>query len=73
MIVANHVVSSASASVRGERVAAERQADSVQARDERLLEHDLAHALMPNGHTLEYVADAPYLARGRIGVWTLSR
>lgn len=29
---------------------------------------DLAHALMPNGHTLDYVADAPYLARGRIGV-----
>lgn len=29
---------------------------------------DLAYALTPNGHTLDYVADAPYLARGRIGV-----
>jgi len=29
---------------------------------------DLAYSLMPNGHTLDYVADAPYLKRGRIGV-----
>ena len=29
---------------------------------------DLAYALTPNGHTLDYVTDAPYLARGRIGV-----
>ncbi len=29
---------------------------------------DLAYALTPNGHTLDYVADAPYLARGRVGV-----
>ena len=29
---------------------------------------DLAYALTPNGHTLDYVADAPYLQRGRIGV-----
>ena len=29
---------------------------------------DLAYSLMPNGHTLDYVADAPYDARGRIGV-----
>ena len=29
---------------------------------------DLANSLMPNGHTLDYVADAPYLARDRIGV-----
>ena len=29
---------------------------------------DLAYSLTPNGHTLDYVADAPYLARGRIGV-----
>jgi predicted acyl esterase len=29
---------------------------------------DLANSLMPNGHTLDYVADAPYLKRGRIGV-----
>jgi hypothetical protein len=29
---------------------------------------DLAYSLQPNGHTLDYVADAPYLARGRIGV-----
>jgi hypothetical protein len=29
---------------------------------------DLAYSLLPNGHTLDYVADAPYLARGRIGV-----
>jgi hypothetical protein len=29
---------------------------------------DLAYSLMPNGHTLDYVADAPYLARNRIGV-----
>jgi predicted acyl esterase len=29
---------------------------------------DLAYSLQPNGHTLDYVADAPYLRRGRIGV-----
>jgi predicted acyl esterase len=29
---------------------------------------DLANSLMPNGHTLDYVADARYLARDRIGV-----
>jgi predicted acyl esterase len=29
---------------------------------------DLAASLDPNGHTLDYVADAPYLKRGRIGV-----
>jgi acetyl esterase/lipase len=29
---------------------------------------DLANSLQPNGHTLDYVADAPYLKRGRIGV-----
>ena len=29
---------------------------------------DLAYSLMPNGHTLDYVADAPYLARGRVGL-----
>jgi hypothetical protein len=29
---------------------------------------DLAYALTPNGHTLDYVTDAPYLARNRIGV-----
>jgi predicted acyl esterase len=29
---------------------------------------DLAYSLQPNGHTLDYVADAPYLKRGRIGV-----
>jgi hypothetical protein len=29
---------------------------------------DLANSLMPNGHTLDYVADAPYLKRGRVGV-----
>ncbi|HJQ83975.1 MAG TPA: CocE/NonD family hydrolase, partial [Candidatus Binatia bacterium] len=29
---------------------------------------DLAYSLQPNGHTLDYVADAPYLMRGRIGV-----
>jgi predicted acyl esterase len=29
---------------------------------------DLGYSLMPNGHTLDYVADAPYLARNRIGV-----
>jgi hypothetical protein len=29
---------------------------------------DLAYSLTPNGHTLDYVADAPYLQRGRIGV-----
>ena len=25
---------------------------------------DLAYSLQPNGHTLDYVADAPYLQRG---------
>jgi hypothetical protein len=29
---------------------------------------DLAYSLMPNGHTLDYVKDSPYLKRGRIGV-----
>jgi hypothetical protein len=29
---------------------------------------DLAYALQPNGHTLDYVVDAPYMKRGRIGV-----
>jgi predicted acyl esterase len=29
---------------------------------------DLANSLMPNGHTLDYVADAPYMKRGRVGV-----
>ncbi|HEY2775497.1 MAG TPA: CocE/NonD family hydrolase [Candidatus Binatia bacterium] len=29
---------------------------------------DLANSLQPNGHTLDYVADAPYLKRGRAGV-----
>jgi predicted acyl esterase len=29
---------------------------------------DLAYALQPNGHTLDYVVDSPYLKRGRIGV-----
>jgi len=29
---------------------------------------DLAYSLTPNGHTLDYVAAAPYLQRGRIGV-----
>jgi hypothetical protein len=29
---------------------------------------DMAYSLQPNGHTLDYVADAPYLQRGRIGV-----
>jgi predicted acyl esterase len=29
---------------------------------------DLAYALQPNGHTLDYVVDAPYLKRNRIGV-----
>ncbi len=29
---------------------------------------DLAYSLQPNGHTLDYVADAPYLARARIGI-----
>jgi len=29
---------------------------------------DLAYSLQPNGHTLDYVDDAPYLARDRIGV-----
>jgi predicted acyl esterase len=29
---------------------------------------DLAYSLQPNGHTLDYVADAPYLQRGRIGI-----
>ena len=29
---------------------------------------DLAYSLQPNGHTLDYVADAPYSQRGRGGV-----
>src|SRR5439155_20219129 len=29
---------------------------------------DLAQAWIPNGHTLDYVTDAPYSRRGRIGV-----
>ena len=29
---------------------------------------DLAYSLQPNGHTLDYVVDSPYLQRGRIGV-----
>ena len=29
---------------------------------------DLAYALTPNGHTLDYVADAPYTLRNRIGI-----
>ena len=29
---------------------------------------DLAYSLQPNGHTLDYVTDSPYLKRGRIGV-----
>lgn len=29
---------------------------------------DLAYSLQPNGHTLDYVEDAPYMQRGRIGV-----
>ncbi len=29
---------------------------------------DLAYSLQPNGHTLDYVVDSPYLERGRIGV-----
>ncbi len=29
---------------------------------------DLAYSLQPNGHTLDYVVDAPYMQRGRIGV-----
>ena len=29
---------------------------------------DLAYSLQPNGHTLDYVADAQYLQRGRIGI-----
>ena len=29
---------------------------------------DLAYGWIPNGDTLDYVVDAPYLARGRIGV-----
>jgi hypothetical protein len=29
---------------------------------------DLAYSLQPNGHTLDYVADATYMQRGRIGV-----
>jgi hypothetical protein len=29
---------------------------------------DLANSLLPNGHTLDYVTDAPYMKRGRIGV-----
>jgi predicted acyl esterase len=29
---------------------------------------DLNYSLQPNGHTLDYAADSPYLKRGRIGV-----
>ncbi len=29
---------------------------------------DLPYSLQPNGHTLDYVVDAPYMQRGRIGV-----
>ena len=29
---------------------------------------DLAYSLQPNGHTLDYVVDSPYMERGRIGV-----
>jgi dienelactone hydrolase len=29
---------------------------------------DLAYSLQPNGHTLDYVVDSPYLKRNRIGV-----
>jgi predicted acyl esterase len=29
---------------------------------------DLAYSLQPNGHTLDYVVDSPYLKRSRIGV-----
>jgi len=29
---------------------------------------DLAYSLTPNGHSLDYVADAPYFKRGRVGV-----
>jgi hypothetical protein len=29
---------------------------------------DLAYSLQPNGHTLDYVTDSPYMKRGRIGV-----
>jgi hypothetical protein len=29
---------------------------------------DLAYSLQPNGHTLDYVTDSPYMQRGRIGV-----
>ena len=29
---------------------------------------DMAYSLMPNGHTLDYVADAPYFQRNRVGV-----
>ena len=29
---------------------------------------DLAYSLQPNGHTLDYVIDAPYMQRSRIGV-----
>jgi hypothetical protein len=29
---------------------------------------DLAYSLQPNGHTLDYVENAPYLERGRIGI-----
>jgi uncharacterized repeat protein (TIGR01451 family) len=29
---------------------------------------DLAYSLQPNGHTLDYVVDSPYLQRGRIGI-----
>lgn len=33
---------------------------------------DLAYALLPNGHTLDYVSEAPYVARGRVGVMKLA-
>ncbi len=33
---------------------------------------DLAQAWIPNGHTLDYVTDAPYAKRGRVGVLKLS-
>lgn len=29
---------------------------------------DLPYSLQPNGHTLDYVVDSPYMKRGRIGV-----
>jgi predicted acyl esterase len=30
---------------------------------------DLAYTLAPNGHTLDYVADSPYMRRNRVGVF----